>query len=220
MLSDEPETPKGETMILETVTGGPIQTNGYLLGDETTGTALVIDAPQGTTRDFVRIARDHGLRIVRLVNTHGHWDHIADNALLQEATGAPIAVHRLDADMLRRPGSLLFQLDIIILPTEPDLLLEDGMTLTLGPLVLQVLHTPGHTPGSICLYLAAEKILFSGDTLFPGGHGRTDLPGASDEAMRRSLVRLRALPPDVTVYPGHGPSTTIGAERWLQLIRA
>lgn len=203
-------------MQIVTIAGGPIDTNAYLLADPETGAALAIDAPKDTAGKIVAAAHQLGVTIVRIVNTHGHWDHIADNAPLQRATAAPISVHRLDAERLRRPGSALMQLPFTIAPTEPDHELEDGEEIPLGRYRFQVIYTPGHSPGSVCLYEAEQRLLIAGDTLFPNGHGNTQIPGANQADMDRSLSRLAVLPPEVTVYPGHGLPTTIGAETaWL-----
>lgn len=206
-------------MIVRSFVGDPIGTQAYLVGDEAAGEALVVDAPGGIADEVVREAKRLGLRIVALVSTHGHWDHIIDNAALHHLTGAPIAVHAQDAQMLERPSTAPFTIPISIPPSQPGLLLAEGDEVKVGDLRFLVLHTPGHTPGSICLYEPTQKALFSGDTLFAGGYGRTDLPGGDDDALMRSLARLVALPPDVRVYPGHGPETTIGAELWRQRYR-
>jgi len=194
---------------------GPIDTNGYLVGDERSGEAMVVDAPWEVTRQVVAAAQHAGLRIAAIVMTHGHWDHIADARTLQQATQAPIAVHAGDAAMLRRPESRLFSLPFTIPPVEPARLLEDGDEVEVGGLRWRVIHTPGHTPGGICLYEAGQGILLAGDTLFPGGYGRVDLPEADPRAMAHSLRRLLELPDTTLVYPGHGVETTIGAERDL-----
>jgi glyoxylase-like metal-dependent hydrolase (beta-lactamase superfamily II) len=203
-------------MEIVTIVGGPIDTNAYLLADPESGDAFAIDAPKDTAAAIAAVARERGVTITRIINTHGHWDHIADNAALQRLTAAPILVHRLDADRLRRPSSTMMQLPFSIPPVEPDHLLEDGEELALGRYRFIVLHTPGHCPGSVCLYEPGEGVLIAGDTLFPNGHGNTQLPGANQADMDRSLARLAALPPKVRVYPGHGAPTTIGAEQgWL-----
>jgi hydroxyacylglutathione hydrolase len=158
-------------------------------------------------------ARQRGLEIRLIVNTHGHSDHIEALAGVKQMAAAEVAIHRLDAPMLgdamlSGAATWGFSHD----PVGADRLLEEGDVITLAgsELRLAVLHTPGHTPGSICLL--GERALFSGDCLFAGGIGRVDLPGGDERAMMRSLGRLAGLDPALTVYPGHGPATTIGRE--------
>jgi glyoxylase-like metal-dependent hydrolase (beta-lactamase superfamily II) len=202
-------------MLIERFVSGPVETNAYLVGDEASGEALVIDAPWECTAAVQAAAAAHGLTIRQIVDTHGHWDHIADNAALVAATGAPLAVHAADADRLADPQSRLLQLPFTIPPSTPDRLLAAGDTVTLGPYTFEVIHTPGHTPGSICLYEDAQGVLFSGDTLFDQGMGRTDLPGGDELQLYTSLKHLANLPPDTQVFPGHGADTTIGDQPWL-----
>lgn len=202
-------------MIIETVTAGPVDTNGYLVADEESGEAMIVDAPLGSTAELLRLAGEHGWRIVRIVDTHGHWDHVADNALLAEATGAPLLVHAADADRLARPDSTAMRLPFTIPPSTPTGTLAAGDVLPLGRYHFQVLHTPGHTPGSCCLYEEDEDLLFSGDTLFDQGMGRTDLPGGDENALYASLRRLSDLAPTTRFYPGHGPDSLIEDQGWM-----
>jgi len=201
-------------------TGGPVDTNGYLVVDEATRQAVVIDAPEGAARAFLeRVERD-GLRVLRLVLTHGHWDHIMDALYFRRAFQCPITIHPGDAPMLQIPQTELFALPFSIPPFAADEFLEDEETLAVGELGLQVIPTPGHSPGGICLHEPGRQVLFAGDTLFAGSYGRLDLPGSDADAMSASLARLAALPPETTVYSGHGPPTTIAAELgWLQRVK-
>jgi hydroxyacylglutathione hydrolase len=201
-------------------TGGPVDTNGYLVVDEERGQAIVIDAPEGSAAAFVERAERDGLQVLRLVLTHGHWDHIMDALFFRRAFQCPIAIHAGDAPMLQIPQTELFALPFSIPPFEADEYLEAEETLSVGELRLAVIHTPGHSPGGICLYEPGRQVLFAGDTLFAGSYGRVDLPGAEADAMAASLARLAALPPETTVYSGHGPSTTIAAEAgWLTRVK-
>ncbi len=201
-------------------TAGPVDTNSYLVLDDRLGLALIVDAPWGVQVPITEEVRRRSAQVLYLVNTHGHWDHVADNAALEAATGARIAAHRLEAPSLEAPAETLYPVPFEIPSTQPDLLLEDGSLLAVGDLQFQVLHTPGHTPGSLSLYEPYQRLLFSGDTLFHDGYGRTNLRGSDEEEMWKSLARLSTLPEDVRVYPGHGPETTLGQEGWLKRIPA
>jgi hydroxyacylglutathione hydrolase len=196
---------------------GPVATNVHLVADERSGEAIAIDTAIPSL-DFITDAlATNGWTLKLIVSTHGHWDHIGDNARIAEHTGARIAVHPLDRDRLVHPAPRSAPFDIP--PSVPAVELAEGGEVRFGSLRLEVLHTPGHTEGSVCLIDRESGRLYSGDTLFAGAWGRTDLPGGSDEAMVESLSRLARLDDRVTVLPGHGPSTTIGRERaWLDLV--
>ena len=201
---------------LRTLVGGPLETNAYLIADDETGEALVVDAPPDVAAEVTAAAREAGWRIGQIVLTHAHWDHIVDAAALREATGAPLAAHPLAVDRLAAPRSEFMELPFAIRPVRPDRLLEDGDTVTVGAHAFRVLHLPGHDPAHIALFGEPDRLFFGGDVVFPGGHGRTDIPGADQATMDRSLARLVDLPPDTVVYPGHGQPTTLGAEAaWL-----
>lgn len=183
------------------------------------GDAILVDPSQGE-REALATVRDRGLRVVELINTHGHPDHVFANAALQAATGARLAIHRADGYRLDPATAPLPRVIGDFPRSVADDLIEEGPLTYLADLELQALHTPGHTEGSTSFYFPTEGILFSGDVLFAGSVGRVDLPGADPAAMERSLARLAALPPATVVYPGHGPATTIGAElRWLRGFR-
>ncbi len=200
---------------IQTFVGGSLETNGYLVGDRQSGDALMIDAPQGVTAGVVQAANAGGWRITEIVITHAHWDHIIDAAALREATGAPLLAHPLAVDRLARPGSAIFELPFTITPVTPDRLLNEGDEVALGDLRFQVLHLPGHDPAHIALFADRERAFFGGDVVFPGGHGTLEVPGADPAAMGRSLGKLVDLPSDTVVYPGHGATTTLGAEPWI-----
>lgn len=193
---------------------GPFAANCYLLGCERIGRLAVID-PGGDARRILAAVEQTGHTVACILNTHGHLDHVAANAEVKEATGAPVLVAAPDAPMLANPAR---QLAGVLLKGATglvaDRLLVDGDTVEVGELELKVLLTPGHTPGSACFLLEAEKLLFSGDTLFEGSVGRTDLPGGSwDELLDSIREKLLVLDDHVRVLPGHGPETTIGHER-------
>ena len=193
---------------------GPIATNSYLVEDEDTGKSILVDAPHDITARLSKALKG-GANPVFLVDTHGHWDHVAGNSSVKEITGAPICIHSADAPMLEDGGAYGFELPFTVPSSKADRLLGEGDRIEFGSARLEVMHTPGHTEGGICLHDPAGNILFSGDTLFDGAYGRTDLPNSSPEKMIESLARLSALPPATRVYPGHGGITTIGEQEWL-----
>ena len=198
---------------------GPIATNVYVLGDPTSREAIAIDTATPSLEFVGSALTARGWSLKLIVSTHGHWDHIGDNAALAAHTGAPIAVHPLDRDRLERPDRGMAPFDIP--PCVPAVELAERGVVRFGEIRLTVLHTPGHTEGSVCLLAGDDGILFSGDTLFAGGWGRVDLPGGSAEAMAESLGRLCRLEGHLRVLLGHGPSTTIAREQaWLDLVKA
>jgi hydroxyacylglutathione hydrolase len=197
---------------------GPLATNLYLLGDPRSREAIAIDTAIPSLAAVQRVLAEREWTLKLIVSTHGHWDHIGDNAAVAEHTGAPIAVHPADRAMLEQPQPLWAPFDIP--PSVPAVELAEGGEIRFGELRLRVLHTPGHTEGSVCLLDADTGTLLSGDTLFAGGWGRVDLPGGDPAAMVASLGRLLDLEDPVRVLPGHGAMTTIGRERaWLDLVR-
>jgi hydroxyacylglutathione hydrolase len=197
---------------------GPLQTNVHLLADERSREAIAIDTAIPCL-DWITDALDErGWTLKLIVTTHGHWDHTGDNAAVAEHTGASIAVHPLDAHRLTDPQPLWAPFEIP--PSVPAVELAEGGEIRFGEIRLRVLHTPGHTEGSVCLYSADDGLLLSGDTLFAAGWGRVDLPGGSPEEMVASIGRLTELEDHVRVLPGHGATTTIGRERpWMELVR-
>ncbi len=202
-------------LIVQSFAGGPIDALCYLVADQQSGEALIVDAPGDIAAEVLDRAKQLGVRVTTIVATHGHFDHILDLAELKARTGAPVAVHGADAAMLEHPSTEPFPLPFDIPAVVPDRLLAEGDLVTVGSVTFAVLSTPGHTPGSICLLSADGTTLFTGDTLFAGGWGRTDLPGGDVDQLERSLRRLGVLPADTHVYPGHGSATTIGRESWL-----
>ncbi|HET7440662.1 MAG TPA: MBL fold metallo-hydrolase [Terriglobales bacterium] len=201
-------------MIHEILAVGPLQCNCSVIGDERTREAMVID-PGDDIDDVLALVRKHNLTVKQIVITHAHIDHVGGAQKLRAATGAPIILNQNDYTLLKM---LDMQAAWIGMPSpgkvEIDRSVADAETLHTGSLNANVLHTPGHTEGSICLYFPAEKKLIAGDTLFAGSIGRTDLPGGSFQKIITSLHdQLLALPDDTVVIPGHGPMTTIGEER-------
>ncbi|HSY11447.1 MAG TPA: MBL fold metallo-hydrolase [Verrucomicrobiae bacterium] len=201
-------------MIHEIFPVGPLQCNCSIVGDEQTKEAMVID-PGDEIDEIMAIVRRHGLTVKQIVVTHAHIDHVGGAMKLKHLTGAPILLNQNDYALLRM---LDVQASWIGMAAPEavniDASVGSGDKVQAGGLVADVLHTPGHTDGSICLYFAPEKKLIAGDTLFAGSIGRTDLPGGSYEKIMRSLHGpVLALPDETVVVPGHGPLTTIGEER-------
>ena len=194
-------------MRVETLTLGAFGTNCHLVWSELAAAAMLVDCA-GEADEILGRARKLGLTIPLIVITHGHIDHVEPLAELKQRTGARVAVHELDAPMLGEPmlsGAAMFGYSQE--GVAADLMLMEGSKVQAGDAGPQfaVLHTPGHTAGSICLL--GEGVLFSGDCLFAGGIGRVDLPGGDEATIMRSLARLAALDPKLVVYPGHGPAT-------------
>jgi hydroxyacylglutathione hydrolase len=201
-------------MIHEIFPVGPLQCNCSVIGDETTREAMVID-PGDDIEDVLALIQKHNLTVKQIVVTHAHIDHVGGAMKLRAATGAPILLNQNDHALLKMldvqaawigvedPGKV-----------EIDRSIGQGDTIRAGLLAADVIHTPGHTEGSVCLYFPAEKKLIAGDTLFAGSIGRTDLPGGSMRKIISSLhEKVLTLPDETTVVPGHGPLTTIGDER-------
>src|SRR5512140_2988628 len=186
---------------------GPISTNVYVLADPATREAIAIDTATPSLPWITGSLAKRGWTLKLIVSTHGHWDHIGDNAALAEHTGAPIAVHPADRHRLEDPQPLYAPFPIV--PSVPAVELAEGGEIRFGEIRLRVLHTPGHTEGSVCLLAEDDGLLYSGDTLFAAGWGRVDLPGGSAEAMVESLTRLARLEDDILALPGHGPTASI-----------
>jgi len=190
----------------------PIYANCYLVGDPETRQGVVID-PGGEAARILDEAARLGLTLTRILLTHGHLDHTSATAEVRDATGAPVCIHPADADLLRRPDLAMAALMGLQdpAPVEPDQLLEDGSNVEVGSTAFRVLHTPGHTPGSICL--ALEDEVFTGDTIFAGGVGRTDLGGSMSDLVATLRDRIATLPDDTVLLPGHEGQTTVWAEK-------
>ena len=201
-------------MIIRTLPVGPLQTNCYVVGCEETHLGVVID-PGGDAADILAAVERDKLAIQYVLLTHAHFDHIGAVAEIVQATRAPLALHPDDLPILRaRGGATMFGIFIRPSPA-PSLALSDGQVIEVGKLELHVLHTPGHTPGHVTFHEATAKAAFDGDVLFQMGIGRTDFPGSSFHQLMESIRnKLFTLPDDTVVYPGHGPATTVGDEKW------
>jgi glyoxylase-like metal-dependent hydrolase (beta-lactamase superfamily II) len=201
-------------MLMECLEAGPFATNGYVVCDREGGSAMAIDAPMDSAAAMIDQVARWQARLELVINTHGHFDHILDNATLIRQTGARLGIHREDERLLTIPQAKFFGLDIDMEPSRPDFYLAEGETLALGSLEFRLFHCPGHSPGSVVLFEPTEKVAFVGDVLFAGSIGRTDLPGGSMISLLRAIrEKLFPLGDEVRVFPGHGPATTIGRER-------
>lgn len=203
---------------LEAGAFGPWQTNAYLVWDGRSPDALVLDPGMGAAAPLLERVAANGLRLHLVANSHGHIDHIFDNAPLMRGSGAPLAIHPDDEYRLAAGNNYGLEVERAV-ATEH---LREGEQVRIGDLTWDVLHTPGHTEGSVCLYEERHGLLLSGDVLFRGSYGRVDLPGGEEGLMVASLARLaREIPPSVRVLPGHGPETTIERELpWMARIAA
>lgn len=199
-------------MIFEIRPFGPLATNSFLLAPSSGGKAYIFDAPQGSFQYWKGRAHTLSLSIAGIFFTHSHWDHIADAAAMKEYFQAPLWIHAEDAGNLREPGSDGLPLYFPIVGVEPDHFFEEGQWLSLDAFSLLVLHTPGHTPGGVCFYFAEKEILIAGDTIFQGSIGRLDLPTARPNLMKASLEKIKQLPGNTTIFPGHGDPTTVEDE--------
>jgi hydroxyacylglutathione hydrolase len=207
--------PVQKPMTIRAFTVSKFSTNCYVLGCQEESEAIIVDPgfeeSQAAEQTFDFII-DNALKPKFIVNTHGHPDHTCGNGLVKEKFNIPILIHRSDAAMLGKTGKNIAEFfGFKNSSPEADILLEDNQTITFGRITLRVMHTPGHSQGSISL--AGEKMVITGDTLFAGSIGRTDLPGGSEREMQLSLKKLASLPNNFAVYPGHGPATAIGKEK-------
>lgn len=192
-----------------TIDVGPLETNCYVAYDEDTKEAIVIDPGDDGDR-ILKLIRTHELKVKHVVNTHGHYDHVGADLFVSSRYMAPVHIHQADRPMAFPQMSRYRDEDLSDIDHHFELL-DEGDVVEAGSIRLKVLNTPGHTEGCICLY--TEGHLFTGDLLFEGAIGRTDLPGGSLPTMMRSLRKVAELPDDTIVYPGHGPATTIGREK-------
>jgi len=194
---------------------GPLGANCYVFSCDRTGKTLVVD-PGGAEDDLTRYLRSNRLCVVSVVCTHGHYDHIGGiPALKKQFPQSTVCIHEQDVDMLVHPRNYVPFMGMLLQDMDrPDATLADGQQLTAGDEQFMVIHTPGHTRGCVCLYNAVRGIVFTGDTLFLDGVGRTDLTGGSTSSLVSSIrEKLFVLPEATVVYPGHGPETSIGYEK-------
>ena len=198
-------------MIIKKLTVGPLEENTYIIGDEASKKAIVIDPGDEPDR-IMEVIRKNGFEITALICTHGHFDHVGASGDIRKETGAKILMHKEDIETYKmaKEHAAFWGFDVDDLP-DPDGFIDEGDEVKAGGLVFKVMHTPGHSPGGISLY--GEGIVITGDTIFQGTVGRTDFPGGSVEKLSESFRRLLALPEDTKVFSGHGAETTIGREK-------
>lgn len=202
--------------MIQVFLSGPLSTNAYVVSCSITKKAAVIDPAPDSAPSIVTYVTENQLELEKILLTHSHWDHIADTAKLK-AKFPQIAIYisTEDAYNLESPGSDGLPCWLDIPSVTPDHLIKEGDNIAVGTLNLTVIETPGHTPGGVCFYCAEKNFLFSGDTFFKGSIGTLSLPTARPTLMWKTLKKLSQLPPETRVFPGHGPSTTIGSESWL-----
>jgi glyoxylase-like metal-dependent hydrolase (beta-lactamase superfamily II) len=198
-------------MLIKSIAVGPLQTNCIIIADKESGKAMVIDPGDEPDR-ILDIVKENNLTVAYIVCTHGHFDHVGAIPELKEETGAPVVVHKDELVLYNgaKDMAAFWGSEIDPLP-EPDILVKEGDVLTIGALRFEVMHSPGHSPGGICLY--SEGLVITGDTLFAGSIGRTDFYGGDINKLKKSFQRLMTLPDTTRVLSGHGPETTIGHEK-------
>jgi hydroxyacylglutathione hydrolase len=198
-------------MIIKKLVVGPLEENSYIVADEVSKEAVVIDPGDEPDR-IMELIDSNGFNVLAVICTHGHFDHVGAIGDIKKATGARVVMHKDDSETygMANDQAAFWGYSVDDLP-EPDGFLNDGDEIKAGGMVFRVMHSPGHSPGGICLY--GEGVLFSGDTMFQGSVGRTDFPGGSIEKLKESFKRLIELPDDTRVFSGHGPETTIGREK-------
>jgi glyoxylase-like metal-dependent hydrolase (beta-lactamase superfamily II) len=203
-------------MVMLMNTGGVASTNCFLIADEATNQAVLFDAPDHTTEPLLREVIARGWNLAGLWLTHGHFDHFADHSHVKKRfPSLPVLLHSLDAPKARHPElqTRLFGLSFEISPLEPDAAVADNQELKLGGLKVQVLHTPGHSPGHVAYYLPQAELLIGGDLIIAGSVGRTDLPDSDHAQLESSIRRVMSLPAGTKLLGGHGPVSTLERER-------
>ena len=203
------------SLSLQVLPLGPLETNAYLLADADRKEALLVDAPEGVAQYVAQFLEEEGVKLVALLLTHGHWDHITDGQAIR-SQGATVYAHKGDQAWLEDPAKMAVAMPpgYTIEPITIDEWLEEGQTLELMGQSIEVLHVPGHAPGCLAFYFPSLEIAFVGDAIFAGSIGRTDLPGGSFETLKASIKeKLYTLPDETMLCPGHGPATTVEDEK-------
>ncbi len=198
-------------MLIKSIVVGPLEVNCFVIADEASKKAIVVDPGDEPDR-IMDMIKENGLKIEYIICTHGHFDHVGAVSDLKKATDAKVLIHKDELEIYdaAKDMAAFWGYDLDPLP-DPDVLVEDGVDIAVGDLSFKVFHTPGHSPGGICLY--GEGIVITGDTLFAGSVGRTDFHGGDTNRLKESFKRLMSLPENIRVLPGHGPETTIGREK-------
>jgi hydroxyacylglutathione hydrolase len=193
--------------------GGIAETNCYLIADETAKRAVLFDAPNDTTSMLLDEANRRGWDVIGLWLTHGHFDHVADHAVVtQKFPSAKVLIHKLDEPKLATPVAAAFGLPFEIPLRKADEYLEDGQELKIGDIVCRVLHTPGHSPGHVMYHFPQQRILIGGDLIMFNSVGRTDFPDSDFAQLQASIRKVMALPPETQLLPGHGPPSKLQEE--------
>lgn len=203
-------------MLIDRFECPPISTNSYVLACPTTKKAAIIDPSQDSSFSIQAKVESDGLIPTAIFLTHSHWDHIIEVKKIKDLFQIPLYCHKLDAQNVEKPGSDGLPVLFAVEGCKVDHFFSDGFEGMVGEMKYIIIHTPGHSPGGVCIYFPEQKALFSGDTLFQGTMGRLDLPTGKADEMWQSLKKLSSLPPDTDVYPGHGPKTTIEEEKWIE----
>jgi hydroxyacylglutathione hydrolase len=202
------------TMQILMNSGGIAMTNCFVIADERTKVAVLFDAPDHTVADILDEVRRREWNLIGLWLTHGHFDHVADHALAtQRFPEAKVLIHKLDEPKLQQPNSTMFVLPFTIPPRNADGHVDDGQKLQIGSLEVEVIHTPGHSPGHVMYHIASEELLVGGDLIIGGSVGRTDLPDSDHAQLEASIRRIMKLPDETRLLPGHGQPATLGHER-------
>ncbi len=202
-------------MFVERFILGPIENNTFVVTCSKSKKSFLIDPSFGAFEKIKKFLQEKSYVLDKILLTHSHMDHIADVKHLKDAFSSEVYIHKLEAKTLQKPQPLSF-FSAKVLGVTPDVLFEDREKIKVGNIKIEVIHTPGHTPGSSCFYIEDQKTLFSGDTLFKGSFGRVDFSYSNPKDMITSLKKLAKLPKNTIVYPGHGDQTTIGQERWME----
>ncbi|GAB4226672.1 MAG: MBL fold metallo-hydrolase [Chlamydiales bacterium] len=207
-------------MMIHTFPSGPLLTNAYVIECENTKQCAIIDPGIESFDSITTLVKDRDLKVQCIILTHSHWDHTSGVAKLKNYFKTPLWAHPDDKENVEHPGSDGLPMLYAIEATNVDKELFDNEIFSIGSIHWKVIHTPGHSPGGICLYSSEDKVLISGDTLFKGSIGNLSFSTAEPEKMWHSLDKLKVLPPETRVYPGHGETTTIKQEDWLPNARA
>ena len=200
-------------MAYEIYSSGPAATNSILVYSEKSPQALLFDAPLGCVEHWEKRLKKLDNTLAAILLTHSHWDHLADIAMAKESWGVPIGIHKEDVGNLKKPGSDGLPIPFYIEGATPDFFIEGEEKIEYGGFAIQVLHTPGHTPGGVCFYFPDFGFVITGDTLFRGSIGRLDFPTARPQLMRQSLEKILALPKGTIVIPGHGSTSSVDSEQ-------